>query len=134
MSDEKSPVYNGGYSNRDNYVTLRDYIESRLREIERTAETSVHNSDKALKIASAANEYRLQEMNSFRKAMSDQAGSFVPRAEFDNLRKSYQEDDETLRISMQAEIKSLQRTVYTLVGALTAIQAIITFLATRLFN
>jgi hypothetical protein len=51
-------------------VSLKEYIESRLKAIE-----------KAIELAQAANNIRLDTMNEFRGSLTDQASTFVSRQE-----------------------------------------------------
>ena len=143
MPETQPPSYDGTHSNKENFVSLKEYFESRIREVERAAAASNRNSEIAMEKASTATEYRLSTMNEFRAAMADQSSTHVTRAEYQAMRDAMQaeaksvrigaqEANENLRNAMQGEIKSLQRTVYTLVGALAALQAIATFFMNRL--
>jgi hypothetical protein len=60
------------YNMTDNSIPLKEYFDTRLNSI-----------DKALGLASAQMEKRLEGMNEFRDALKDQAGRFITRAELE---------------------------------------------------
>lgn len=103
-------------SNRENYVSLKEYFERRLLDMERATQASLRNSETAIDKAEQATTYRLALLNESRDALKDQTRLYITRAEFDGLRDA-----------TQAEIKSLQRIVYTLTGGLAVIQALVQF-------
>jgi len=58
--------------NHAEFVSLREYLESRIAAVE-----------KAIEVANQAMQKRLEGMNEFRSALKDQAGLHVTRAEMD---------------------------------------------------
>jgi predicted nuclease with TOPRIM domain len=59
--------------NRGDFVSLREYLESRIAAVE-----------KGIEVANRSMQERLQGMNEFRDTLKDQAGRFVTRDELDS--------------------------------------------------
>ena len=76
----------------DNEVSLREYIEARLRELKRTIDLKYQTTEKATLLATYALEKRLESMNEFREAMKDQAQKFLTKNEFDIRHRRMEED------------------------------------------
>jgi hypothetical protein len=85
------------------YVTLRDYIDSRFMALQHT-----------LAATDKANEYRLERMNEFRGSLEDQTRQYVTKAELGIL---------------AVEIKALQRQTNMAIGGLFILQVVIGLLA-----
>ena len=64
------------------YVTLRDYMESRLESIERATEVAVAAANRAMEKAEIANNARFAQVNEFRQALADQTREYLPRNEW----------------------------------------------------
>jgi hypothetical protein len=59
-----------------NEVTLKEYFDSQIKNIEKSIETAYRSMEK-----------RLDGMNEFREALKDQSRQFVSRQEFETLQK-----------------------------------------------
>jgi len=79
--------------------TLREYLIQRITDQDRALSRRMDDADKAIQAAlvsaekavtkaEGASERRFEGVNEFRKALSDQTGTFIPRAEFDAAHKS----------------------------------------------
>ena len=85
------------------YVTLKEYFESKLRGMEKagelaakTYETKLEAIDKATTLASNALEKRLEGMNEFRAALKDQTGKFITKEEYNALHNRIIDDIKAL--------------------------------------
>ncbi len=78
---------------RASLISLKDYLEARINALEKQLTLSINSlkdnvsvardaSEKAISKAELASERRFEGVNEFRAALSDQAGTFLPRAEF----------------------------------------------------
>jgi len=74
--------------------TLREYLIQRIAGIDRALSRRMDDADRAIQAAltsaekavtkaEAASEKRFEGVNEFRKALSDQTATFIPRAEYD---------------------------------------------------
>jgi len=63
------------------YVTLKEYVDMRFREMERTIDLS-----------RISMEHRLAGMNEFREALNKQTSTFLTKAEFDTSKENFQKD------------------------------------------
>ena len=81
----------------DNEVSLREYIEARLRELKRTIDLKYQTTEKATLLATYALEKRLESMNEFREAMKDQAQKFLTKNEFDIRHRRMEEEQELVQ-------------------------------------
>ena len=68
------------------YITLRDYIDTRVSSI-----------DKAVELAYEQMDTRLQGMNEFRQSLRDQGNTFLTKAEFYTWKDKVDEDIRLLR-------------------------------------
>jgi len=65
----------------DEQVSLRDYVDSRFTSVEQ-----------ATRVAMDANNYRLEEMNQFRKQLESERSTYVTRNEIDLMNKDKRAD------------------------------------------
>jgi len=91
-------------------VSIRDYVDVRFSDIEKTIDLMHDASDIAIKLAANDLRTRLDSMNEFRSALKDQAGTFVSRNEmelkFESLEKG-RKDNISLFISGLAILVSI---------------------------
>lgn len=98
-------------------VSLKEYFEARFDAM-----------DKALKLAQEANESRLEGMNEFRKAMSDQAGHFVTRMEADTAKNLMRAEIQSELSDICADVKLLQKSQNIAEGKASQSSVIIVFI------
>jgi cell division protein ZapA (FtsZ GTPase activity inhibitor) len=67
------------------HVLLQDELDRRFREMQRQMDQRFKSSDKAVAVAQAANEKRLDNVNEFRQTLADQTKSFVTQDKFEGL-------------------------------------------------
>jgi len=107
------------------HVSLREYVDVRFESQERATTTALAAQEKAVAAAlaaadrattkaEAAADSRFQAVNEFRGTLTDQAQTFLPRAEFD-----------TSKQGMVDKIDSLQRMVYIGTGVVLGLQFLI---------
>lgn len=74
--------------------TLREHLTQRILDLDRVLSRRMDDADRAIQAAlvsaekaaaraNDANEKRFEGVNEFRKALSDQTATFIPRAEYD---------------------------------------------------
>jgi hypothetical protein len=79
--------------------TTREHLGQRINDLDRVLSRRMDDADKAIQAAlvsaekavvkaETAAEKRFEGVNEFRKALSDQTGTFIPRAEFDAAQKA----------------------------------------------
>ena len=82
--------------------TLKEYVDQRFRDGEKSVEAAVAASDKATSVAmtaeqravakaEAASEKRFESVNEFRQTLTDQAATFMPRSEAQVLNQALAE-------------------------------------------
>ncbi len=67
--------------------TLKAHIEALLAEKDKQIALALTSAEKAVTKAEAATERRFESVNEFRQTLSDQAGTFISRAEYDALKE-----------------------------------------------
>jgi len=105
---------------KDGFVPLREYLEARLGNIERATDVAYKAMDK-----------RLEGMNEFRQALTDQKASFVTRIELRATIDKLDADIETLKLSKATlEGKASQTSFYIsmVFGTVGAISGIVSLL------
>jgi hypothetical protein len=80
-------------------VSLREYFEMRLIEMQRLWEAEHQALIKATEMADQANDHRLASMNEFREQLREQAGKFITRDEIKLMLDPVCEDVRSLRDS-----------------------------------
>ena len=73
-------------SNHREIVSLRDYFDGRLAELEKRIEQHRNATDRALDKAEQALGRRLDGMNEFRDTLRDQAGRMATQEQLDRVR------------------------------------------------
>jgi hypothetical protein len=102
------------------YISLRDYIDTRLEAVEKTTELS-----------RIAMEKRLDGMNEFRATLQDQNRNFVPRQEYSAFVEKAELDLRSLRESRsklegKADASSLhETTIIAVIGLLIALVSLL---------
>jgi len=102
------------------FVTLRDYIDTRLESIDREKE-----------VAYRAMEKRLDGMNEFRDTLKDQGGTFLTKNEYCNFKDSVEKDLRMLRES-RAELAGKASQLSVNISLLIAIIGLILSIWSRL--
>jgi hypothetical protein len=67
--------------------TLKAHIEALLAEKDKQIALALTSAEKAVTKAEAATERRFESVNEFRQTLSDQAGTFISRTEFNALKE-----------------------------------------------
>ena len=89
-------------------ITLRDHFDDKFEEhrivddarfasLESQLNIKISSLEKATTVAAGLMEKRLESMNEFRAQLKDQAGTFVPRSEYENQQHRLDEDVRILR-------------------------------------
>ena len=107
--------------NHSNYVTLREYIDSRL-----------NATDKALELARESMDRRLDTMNEFRASLKDQASTFVPCTEYNAWKKAIDEDIRSLRDSRSMLAGKAAQSTVTVVALFTVANLVLAILSLAL--
>ena len=92
----------------NNDITLREHFDDKFQEhrvvddarfagLENQLNIKISSLEKATTVAAGLMEKRLESMNEFRAQLKDQAGTFVPRNEYDNQQHRLNEDVRILR-------------------------------------
>jgi hypothetical protein len=106
------------------YITLKEYIETKIHALEKQMEIKFDSINKATQIAITNNEKRLEGMNEFREQLENQSSTFITRNEHEIINKQIVDDIRSLRES-RAELqgKASQNSVF--IGYIISIVAII---------
>jgi hypothetical protein len=102
-----------------NYVTLKEYLESRLENIEKSTD-----------LAARIMEKRLEGMNEFRETLKDQASQFVTRTELIVIQKAIEKDIRELRdfkATIEGKASQLSVIIATALSILGLFLAVISF-------
>jgi hypothetical protein len=67
----------------ERYATQTKALDAAFKAAEQAVAVALANAEKATQKAEAASERRFEGVNEFRKALSDQTATFIPRAEYD---------------------------------------------------
>jgi hypothetical protein len=67
----------------DDSISLREHIEALLAEKDKAINAALLAAEKAVAKAETANERRFEAVNEFRQTLSDQATTFVTKADLD---------------------------------------------------
>ena len=67
----------------ERYATQTKALDAAFKAAEQAVAVALANAEKATAKAEAASERRFEGVNEFRKALSDQTATFIPRAEYD---------------------------------------------------
>ena len=94
--------------NGNDNITLREHFDDKFQEhrivddarfagLESQLNIKISSLEKATTVAAGLMDKRLESMNEFRAQLKDQAGTFVPRSEYDNQQHRLNEDVRILR-------------------------------------
>ena len=116
-------------TNADNgqaIVSLKEYVDTRIEDLTTRCLCKISDMEKAVVVATAQMDRRLEGMNEFRNQLKDQAGTFVYRPEYTAAHLRLAEDVQGLRLGqsnfvtrvehqaihdrVDADIRSLQLT------------------------
>ena len=67
----------------DDFISLKEYFDMRLRHIEETMNERLVSQEKAVTVAYTASNKRLDGLNEIRQILEDQAKTFVNKVEFE---------------------------------------------------
>jgi len=67
----------------DDFISLKEYFDMRLRHIEETMNERLVSQEKAVTVAYTASNKRLDGLNEIRQILEDQAKTFVTKVEFE---------------------------------------------------
>lgn len=132
-------------------VALRDYMEMKIADVDERGIMRIEALAKELAVALRANEIaidkaeratekRFESVNEFRQTLSDQTRTFVDRNTFDSMERNLIEKIDSmqkwqanelaaLRSTMESKIDAQYKIIFTMAGAIAAIQATLAFLA-----
>jgi phage I-like protein len=63
-------------------ITLREYVDVRFDAQQKAVEAALASADRAVVKAETASDKRFDSVNEFRKSLSDETATFLPRAEY----------------------------------------------------
>lgn len=95
--------------------TLKEYLESKITAVKENAVLALTASEKAVQKAEVAADKRFDAVNEFRAQLSDQAGLFMPRAEYDARHQAL----EALVVREREDIAEIRKELAALAGAAT---------------
>lgn len=101
-----------------NVVSLREYIEVRIRSVQDAAIARAESQEKAVTAAMAAaqaavskaeiaTEKRFESVNEFRQSLADQSRIQMPRAEFEALHKAAETRNEQAHLAVTERVNSI---------------------------
>lgn len=99
-------------------VNLQHYLERILDERDDRYEQRSQAQEKALEVASAAINRRLEGMNEFRDALRDQTASLLPRAEYTAQQKALIDRMEAMECAQNERLGSINKWLIGLLGGL----------------
>lgn len=120
--------------------TLKSHIDRRFEDQEKAVAAALEAAKEAVIKAEAAAEKRFDSVNEFRKSLSDQTATFIPRNEYDVQHKSLearvQEVVDRLNTTQgQGEGSQITMSkIYAAIGGVGAILAILVLLANGIFK
>ena len=86
--------------NWDDYVTLRDYFESKINLLQNEVKIRIDALKEATDIAKSAMDERLARMNEFRDTLKDQNATFITKSEFlayqDRISSQFKDNDKAI--------------------------------------
>jgi len=107
------------YVTRREFKLLQDMLNERHKAQQQGVSAALEAAEKAVNKAEAAAEKRFKSVNEFRKQLSDQAATFMPRAEYDTAHDALIEKMETATAARAREITELERRMTDAVRDLT---------------
>jgi hypothetical protein len=124
-------------AHREPTVTLREHIEAILAEMDRRFAAAILAQDKAVQIAMIASEKavvkaeiaaekRFESVNEFRGQLTDQAATFMPRAEAEQRLAALADKIEDLKGSSSAGAQKLWGYLIAAAAVIVAIIAVVT--------
>ena len=121
-------------------ITLREYIDLRLDNLEKELQTYQCSSDVNLKAAHASLDKRLEAMNEFRATITDQSNKYLTKLEHEAWKEKIEQELQLLRdfkltIDTKASTKSVN-TAYIISGIsifLSFLGLVLTVLKLNLF-
>ncbi len=72
----------------DDHISIKTYVDTRFDAWDKSIESRLQSMDRAVQKAETAIDRRLESVNEFRQTLSDQAGNFLTRIEFNGELKS----------------------------------------------
>lgn len=75
----------------ERYATQTKALDAAFVAAEKATATALSSAEKAVGVAAASNEARFQGVNEFRKTLSDQAATFLPRGEYMTAHQSLED-------------------------------------------
>jgi hypothetical protein len=106
------PLYRETF-NSDDGITMKEYFNQRIDDLEDKLVLRFDSIDKALNLATGQMDKRLEGMNEFRDQLKDQAQHFLTREVYETACKVTQTQIDDLRLSKATiEGKASQASVY----------------------
>ena len=106
-------IINQTNKNGDAIISLKEYFDSKLKDLEDKICLVMKGQETALNIARESMEKRLDGMNEFRGTLKDQASTFLPSKEYDAKHALIQTQVDDLRLSKATlEGKARMSSVY----------------------
>lgn len=105
-------------------VTIKEYLEKRIDELEKSIDRRFASADSQVKIASAALGERLNSMNEFRAQLKDQTALMLTRSESDAQHEKIDSDIRSLRES-RSDIQGKASGISMIVAIVIAVLSIL---------
>lgn len=120
--------------------TLKEYIEALRDDDQKAVQAALQSTKEAILKAETATEKRFESVNEFRKTLSDQTSSFLPRPEYDANHKALEDKMQVLTDranTSEGQTQGSQITkgnLYAAVGAVVAILGFLVLLSNGVFK
>jgi hypothetical protein len=89
-------------------ITLREFIEQRLEDLERCLDAKFHYIEDSTTLAKDSMERRLDGMNEFRETLRDQSATMLSRAEFDAYHNRLMAENSASHERIEKDMRSLE--------------------------
>jgi len=76
----------------EDFITLKEYFNMRLKYIEEKISERLESQEKAVTVAYAASNKRLDGLNEIRQILEDQAKTFITKVEFETYQTMIRQD------------------------------------------
>ncbi len=119
----------------DNYLSIptKNYIDSKISELEKTMNLELAIRDKALIVAKEDLDRRLESMNEFRKDLDKQQGTFLSKSDYDLKNEKLCSDIQGLK-ETRAELRGMASQSYVNITLTIALLSILLGIASLLLQ
>lgn len=112
----------------ESIIGMKDYVDMQVKTIETQNQLKYQSLDKALEIALASLNKRLEGMNEFRNTLKDQTNTFVTKTEYEASHQRVLDDVKILREAKATSEGKASQTSVLVAYILTAVGILISVL------